>query len=113
MLQKRRNLMHLMISWALVSCATPPNFTACANLETEGHCVEYMTHKKYAVDNGIHLYTKPNGEKLTWKQVLAGAAVLPSDQLAIIKTFFDNFCHQNACPNNIGDWNTFARDIQK
>lgn len=96
----------LMFSWALSSCQTPPNFFACADLGDEGHCVEYITKKKFAIDNDKKLY---KGKK--WDQVRAGAGVIPSDQLAIVKTFFDNFCHQNTCPNNIGDWNTFANEL--
>lgn len=103
MLQKLRRQKHLMILWVLLSaCATPPNFFACADLGDSGHCVEYMTKKKFDIDNDKKLY---KGKK--WTQVRAGSVNLPADQLAIIKTFFDTFCHEHECPNNVGDWGGF------
>lgn len=105
-MRRKPRLLLLSFSWALVSCSTPPNFFACANLGDSGHCVEYITKKKFDIDNEKKLY---KGKK--WDQVLAGAAIVPSDQLAVVKTFFDNFCHQNSCPNNIGDWGGFADEL--
>jgi hypothetical protein len=105
--------MLLIVLWALVSaCDGPPNFVACANLGDEGHCVEYVTKKKFNVDNsGKHQYTTLKGKKLNWNQVVAGSALLPADQLAALKTHFDDYCHDKTCPNGIGDWNTFANEL--
>jgi len=98
-----------MLSWALLSaCQTPPNFFACADLGDSGHCVEYMTKKKFDIDNDKKLY---KGKK--WNMVRAGSVVMPADQFALIKTNFDNYCHQNNCPDNIGDWNGFFKELGK
>lgn len=107
MLQRKLNLTLLTFLWAFSACQTPPNFFACADLIDSGHCVEYMTKKKFNID-ATHPY-----KGKTWAQVRAGAAVLPSDQLALIKTYFDDFCHQNSCPNNVGDWSSFVNTLQK
>lgn len=113
MLPKKLSLMLLMSCSALLSCvSTPPDFTGCANLGDSGHCVTYMSKKKYAVDEA-HLYTSRDGKKLTWAQVVAGSVLIPSDQFAWLKTWFDNYCHQNTCPNGIGDWNHFANELSQ
>lgn len=106
MLPKKQKLTLLISSWALLSCQTPPNFFACADLGDSGHCAEYMTKKKFDIDNVKKLY-----KGKTWDKIRAGGAVIPSDQLAIVKTFFDNLCHDNQCPDNVGDWNGFANEL--
>lgn len=111
MLRRKLKLMLLMCSSVLVSCAsTPPDFTGCADLIETGHCVTYMSKKKFDVDEK-HLYTTRSGKKLTWEQTKAGAVLLPADQFVWLKTYFDNYCHQNTCPGGIGDWNQFANDL--
>jgi hypothetical protein len=104
--RKKRNLIALMFLWAQLSCTTPPNFFACADLGESGHCVEYITKRKFEIDNDKNLYKEKK-----WNAIRAGSAVVPSDQLAIIKTFFDDFCHRNTCPNNVGDWNSFVKEL--
>jgi hypothetical protein len=105
-MQKLKSFLAILLFLASNSCQTPPNFFACADLGASGHCVEYITKKKFDIDNGKKLY-----KGKTWDNVRAGGAVIPSDQLAIVKTFFDNFCHENQCPNNIGDWGSFANEL--
>lgn len=104
---RKLNLTLLTSLWAFAACNTPPNFFACADLGESGHCVEYMTKKTFEIDSK-HPY-----KGKTWAQVRAGSADLPSDQLAIIKTYFDDFCHQNTCPNNVGDWSGFADSLSQ
>jgi hypothetical protein len=96
----------LISSWALLSaCNSPPNFFACADLGDSGHCVEYLSKKKFDIDEK-HLYKgKP------WSKIRAGSVVMPSDQIALVKTFFDNFCHQNSCPDSVGDWSGFIKEL--
>lgn len=106
MQQKKQKMTLLTLLWALSACTTPPNFFACSDDIDSGHCVEYMTKKKFKIDNSKLLY-----KGKTWNQVRAGSAILPSDQLAVVKTFFDNLCHENSCPNNIGDWNGFVTEL--
>lgn len=104
---KKRKLTLSIGLWALLSaCNSPPNFFACADLGDSGHCVEYITKKKFDIDNVKKLYKgKP------WSKVRAGSVVMPSDQIALVKTFFDNFCHENSCPDSVGDWSGFLKEL--
>lgn len=108
MLRKKLKLMLLISSGVLASCATPPNFFACADLGDSGHCVEYLSKKKFDIDNAKKLY-----KGKSWDQVRAGGSVLPSDQAVLVKTYFDNLCHQNPnlCQGDVGDWNGFAKEL--
>lgn len=101
-LLKKQKLMLLTLCWALPSCVSaPPDFMACADLGDAGHCVTYVTKKKSDVV----------GE--SWKKLRSGSVLLPSDQFVKLKTFLDNYCHQNHCPNNVGDWNSMASELSR
>lgn len=110
-MQKKLKLMLLINSLVLASCVgAPPDFVGCANLGDSLHCATYMTKKKFDIDEK-HLYTSLSGKKMTYKQVIAGSVLIPADWFAKLKTHFDNYCHQNECPNGIGDWGTFAKEL--
>lgn len=100
MLRKKLSLTLLTLSWALTSCVSaPPDFMACADLGESGHCVTYVTKKKSDITGA------------EWNKLRAGSVLMPSAQFVKVKTWFDNYCHQNHCPNNIGDWNSFAKEL--
>ena len=102
MLQKKLRATLLMLCLALPNCVSaPPDFMACADLGDSGHCVTYMSKKKSDV----------SGE--SWKKLRAGSVLLPSAEFVKLKNFFDNYCHQNHCPNNIGDWSSFANEFTR
>lgn len=52
-----------------------------------------------------------SGKTLSWDQVAASSVLIPADWFVKIKNQFDNYCHQNQCPDGIGDWNSFANDL--
>ncbi len=99
--QRKLKLMLLTLSWALLSSCVhgPPDFMACADLGDSGHCATYVTKKKTDV-------TGPE-----WAKIRAGSVLMPSVEFVKVKTWFDNYCHQNTCPNGIGDWNDFAKEL--
>lgn len=101
MLLKMKNVAPLMISWMLLSSCTtpPPDFMACADLGASGHCVTYVSKKK----------TDPSGDE--WNKMRSGSVLIPSKEFARVKTWFDVYCHKNTCPNNIGDWSSFAKEL--
>jgi len=102
MLRKKLRLMPLILSWALTSCiSAPPDFMACADLGSHGHCVTYISKVKSDVSGDA------------WAKMRAGSVLMPSDQFAKVKTWFDNYCHQNQCPGNVGDWQSFTQELSK
>lgn len=112
-MRKKLNKMLLMLCGALVSCVgAPPDFLGCANMVTEGYCRTYVSKKKIIVDNDKNLYKSQSGKTLKWDEVAATSVLIPADQFVYLKNFFDNYCHQNQCPNGLGDWSSFASDLQ-
>lgn len=105
MQQKKLNKMRLIALWACLStvaCTTaPPDFMACADLLDHGHCATYVTKKKSDLFGD------------DWKKVRDGAVLLPQEQFVKLKTWFDNYCHQNTCPHGLGDWNGFAKELSR
>jgi hypothetical protein len=100
MLPKKLRLTLLISSWVLASCThAPPDFMACADLGDSGHCVTYVTKKKSDVAG------------TDWNKLRAGSVLMPSAEFVKLKTWFDNYCHQNTCPNGVGDWNSFANEL--
>lgn len=113
MLRNKQKLMLLTLSWALASCtAIPPDFMACANLGAEGYCRTYVSKKKTIIDSDKNLYVSSSGKKMRWDDVAAASILIPADQFVSLKNWFDNYCHQNQCPDGLGDWGSFATDLQ-
>jgi len=112
MLRKKLNKTLLIVSSMLLSgCASaPPDFAGCASMVDTGYCRTYASKKKFVIDDK-HPYVSTTGKKLSWKEVLATSVVVPQDQFVKVKTWFDNYCHQNNCPNGIGDWNELGNDL--
>lgn len=112
MLRKKLSVMRLTLFLALASCiSAPPDFMGCANLGDEGYCKTYVSKKKSVIDNDKNLYKSSSGKSLKWSEVIATSVLVPADQFVKVKNFFDVFCHENQCPEGIGDWNGFATDL--
>lgn len=112
MLQNKLRKMLLMLCLALASCiSAPPDFMGCANLGDEGYCKTYVSKKISTYDNKFRFYKSSSGKSLKWSEVIATSVLVPADQFVKVKTFFDNYCHENGCPDGLGDWNGFATDL--
>lgn len=104
----------LIIFLMLSSCTTtPPDTMGCANEVTRGYCRTFMTHQTVIIDNDKNLYVSPQtGKKYTWSQLVQLSVILPPNEWAKTKSWFENFCHQtNNCTEGVGDWQSVVNDI--
>ena len=103
-----------VISLASISaCVTnPPDPLGCANEINRVYCRTFMSHKTVIIDNDKNPYVSPaTGKKYTWAQLVQLSVIIPPDQWALTKSWFDNYCHQSGKCDGIGDWNTVITDL--
>lgn len=109
--------MRLIVSWALLSaleltaCTTLPDFRVCADLGQSGYCRKYKSKQAETFDDK-HLYVSTLSKKsYTWTKL--PRVSIPVDDFTRLKTYLDNFCHQNPseCGDSAGAWSTLLNDI--
>lgn len=72
-----------------------------------------MTHKTVIIDNDKSPYVSPQtGKKYLWRELVQISVIMPPDEWAKTKSWFDQYCHEtNNCTTGIGDWNSVVTDL--